>query len=473
MSGLLENTIWDVPSDWNIKEDYLNESAGNKIADGKNILAVVSGVAFVPDGVSRNERFYPKKFWESILSKVDVMEKIVSRMMLGCIGHNDRAVNEEDIQDGKVSHIVNKLWIDEEGKGMGEFLILGTPAGRNLYVLMKAGCKIKTSSRASGDFKANETFNGMPIVDEASYYLETFDFVINPGFLETNPTLKENVNKIKQEMENREMEYGQKLFEELDKNRVELSEKIIARERDNALLESKNVTLNEEVTKLSEKVNELTEALEEAKKSAPEIVSLTEKLQASEKELAEYKDASENLTAEELKETINESSILLEEYTKLGKINEVKTKIKTYEDYLEVLENVSPSEVAATLSVVEETLEEISELGTLSEIKEIIARAESFVNNEAKEKLEDLAIRISKEYKFPVENAKSLLEKVGEKQTVAILKANFEATKTIIKEEKKPTAKKEEGVNISENISESDRKPVVSSFFKSMRTNFK
>lgn len=473
MSRILENTIWDVPSEWSIKEDYLNENSDKKLADGKNILAVVEGVAFVPDGVSRNERFYPRKFWESVLRRDDVADKIFNKMMLGCVGHSDRAVNEEDIQDGKVSHIVNKLWIDENGKGMGQFLILGTPAGRNLYVLMKAGCRIKTSSRASGDFKANETFNGMPIVDENSYYLETFDFVINPGFLETNPTLKENVNKIKQEMENREMEYGQKLFEELDKARNELNEKVIARERDNALLESKNVALNEQVENLTNKVNELTEALEQAKKSTEDVKTLTEKLQTTEKELSDYKEASENLSAEELKETINESSILLEEYTKLGKINEVKSKIKIYEDYSEVLENVSPSEVAATLSVVEETLQEISELGTLSEIKEIIARAESYVENEAKEKFEDLALKISKNYKAPIEVAKSLLEKVGEKQTVNILKANLEATKTIIKEEKKPSVKNENTEEIPNMVSEAVRKPIVSSFFKSTMRNLK
>jgi len=153
MSKNFQYELWDIPNNkWELKEDYLNESSNKSVADGRNILAVVQGVFFVPDGVSRNERYYPKIFWETIIGHPDLRRRLDDKVMFGCIGHEDRGITESDITDGKVSHIVTKLWIDEETKmGMGEAYILGTPAGRNLYVVMKAGSRIKVSSLNSGE----------------------------------------------------------------------------------------------------------------------------------------------------------------------------------------------------------------------------------------------------------------------------------------------------------------------------------
>ena len=59
MSKNFQYELWDIPDNkWELKEDYLNESSNKSVADGRNILAVVQGVFFVPDGVSRNERYY-------------------------------------------------------------------------------------------------------------------------------------------------------------------------------------------------------------------------------------------------------------------------------------------------------------------------------------------------------------------------------------------------------------------------------
>ena len=119
MTPNLSNDIWEIPNNnWKLKEDYLSESSNKTVVDGKNILAVVQGVFFVPDGISRNEKYYPKKFWTSILENDLLRSRLLDKMMLGCIGHEDKGITESDITEGKVSHIVTNLWIDES-TGMG------------------------------------------------------------------------------------------------------------------------------------------------------------------------------------------------------------------------------------------------------------------------------------------------------------------------------------------------------------------
>ena len=58
--------------------------------DGKNILAKVSGNFFVPNGVSRNKRFYPKEVWEKQLSNGGVKTKLKERRMFGMLGHEEK-----------------------------------------------------------------------------------------------------------------------------------------------------------------------------------------------------------------------------------------------------------------------------------------------------------------------------------------------------------------------------------------------
>jgi hypothetical protein len=238
--------------------------------------------------------------------------------MLGEIGHNDRPVSEADIAEGRVSHIVTNLWIDEESRGMGQVFILGTPAGRNLYTLMKAGCRIKTSSRASGDFKKDVTFEGMPVVDENNYYLETFDFVINPGFLETNPLIKENVDKIKKDMEKKDMELAEKLLQKLEDEKKALAESLDTTkiEKDEAI--AKSESLEEKVTLLESELNELKEAKTLAEALEAEKTELSEKLNSITEELSAYKKACEDVSAQELEEGLTKTANVLEAYSKLG-----------------------------------------------------------------------------------------------------------------------------------------------------------
>ena len=160
-----------------------------------NVLAVVKGPSFVPDGFSRNGRFYPKELWSNALKNPNFQRKLKRKLVFGCIGHPVGEYNEDELlQSGKVSHVVTDMKI-ENNQGVTEFHILDTPAGRILNTILKAGSKPYVSTRAYGGF-TNETKEKdgkvFKVLDKDNFMIESVDFVIEPGFLEASPKLIEN-----------------------------------------------------------------------------------------------------------------------------------------------------------------------------------------------------------------------------------------------------------------------------------------
>lgn len=167
-------------------ESHFKVDESSSEVDGKFIIGKISGQFFVPNGKSRNERFYPSELWERALAAESVQEKIRDRRMFGTISH-DQKIDDAAFLEGKFSHIVTKL---NPKTGVGEALILNTPAGNILNTVVRAGSKIFVSSRARGDFAG--THKGLPRVNPDTYCLETFDIVLSPGFLEASPSLQES-----------------------------------------------------------------------------------------------------------------------------------------------------------------------------------------------------------------------------------------------------------------------------------------
>ena len=185
------SSIFDSTGKFQLDESFQKEK--DPRVDGENIIGSVEGIFFVPDGFSRNDRFYPCELWQKQLADSEINRRLENSIMFGCIGHTAGPVTEQDLSEGKVSHIMSKLWIDEStGMGMGKAYILNTPAGRNLKTYLKAGSNLKVSSRGEGSFAEGMEKDGHPVVEASSYNLITFDFVIEPGFTETNPQIQEN-----------------------------------------------------------------------------------------------------------------------------------------------------------------------------------------------------------------------------------------------------------------------------------------
>lgn len=163
------------------------------LADGCSqypIIGRASGV-FAPIGVmSRNNRIYDNDHYDYLLDNQHLVDRITCRGMLGTIGHHDKKVDDQDLAEGKVSHIVTNLKIVEEADGSrnlyGTLEILDTPAGHLLKTYYDSGVPLFVSSRGGGNLLPvpNESYKR---VDKTKYFLETFDIVKNPGFLQAKP----------------------------------------------------------------------------------------------------------------------------------------------------------------------------------------------------------------------------------------------------------------------------------------------
>jgi hypothetical protein len=153
------------------------------------VLAVVEGTFFVADKPSRNGRIYPKELWENVLSSPDLKRMLQNRLLFGTVGHVEEQLDDL-IREGKVSHVVTELKVTSDGRGWGRAEILDTPVGKVLKTLLESGSKLSVSSKAYGEYDG-QTGEGYWRVSPSSFVLERFDFVVDPGFLEAQPKVKE------------------------------------------------------------------------------------------------------------------------------------------------------------------------------------------------------------------------------------------------------------------------------------------
>lgn len=183
--------LCDVPLSFEEK-DVITES--EETHSPFKIIGVCKGV-FQPCGeFSRNNRLYEADHWNHILENATFQDRLKSRDLLGMIGHMDKRIDDKDIAEGKVSHVVSKLEIREDQQGKpflyGEMEIFDTPAGRNLKALYEGGANLYVSSRGAGKLLPvpGQTYKK---VDKNSYFCETFDVVRRPGFLKAKPLYEE------------------------------------------------------------------------------------------------------------------------------------------------------------------------------------------------------------------------------------------------------------------------------------------
>lgn len=333
----------------------IEESKGE--VDGKHVIGKVKGEFFFPDGKSRNKRFYPKQLWEKAISSSEVKTKLAERRMLGTISH-DQPISDIAALEGKLSHIVTNLEITPEGKGIGEALILDTKAGKALNTLFRAGVKLFVSSRAIGKLEGKE--QGIDRVDPDTYKLETFDFVLDPGFLAANPTLVESLKAITEDQEE-----DKKIKEYIDNKINTIDEKIKTQgeEMSKELLES----VMSEKTKLE---IDLGKALNEADRLKNENIHLSSTNKSLEGQLRR-KDMSETL---------------LNEYKTLGTPSEIERAFSKSRDIKgenkRILENLGTyDEINEALDKAAHALKEYKELGTPSDLDKVLDESKRIIED--------------------------------------------------------------------------------------------
>lgn len=140
--------------------------------DGQPRKLKLLGIYQRSDTPNGNGRSYPKSVLASAIDKAKPV--VEGRRMVGELDHPADAKVHLD----KVSHIITKLDMNENGEVIGEAEVLGTPAGVILKELLKGGVKLGISSRGFGSTKA--AAGGLQEVQD-DYKLVTFDIVSDPS----------------------------------------------------------------------------------------------------------------------------------------------------------------------------------------------------------------------------------------------------------------------------------------------------
>jgi hypothetical protein len=406
------------------------DEANNPIPDkDRSVLGIVEGVFFVPNGKSRNDRWYSKEFWEVVLKKPEIVNRLKDLMMYGAIGHQELPVTDNDLNEGKVSHIVVDLWINEHGQGMGKLLILNTDAGRNLKTYMSVEyqgrrSKLRISSRAAGEYKDGVTHDGLPVVDEESFSLDTFDVVKEPGFIETNLNLAtdKKPNVVTENL----LENGSSKMD-LTESEIKALKKLA--ERDDSVI-SENISLKNEFKVLTEKMGICSEALKTINSFDKATLGILETL-IKENKTSFIKEWTEIGSPSEIIESMDKTEIqsdILESYISLGtteNINKlivesqkVSTELKAYkevgtiEDVKTVVENLKA--ISPKLEILGNIDEAIKALEISKKVLPILTQK---LESEVKKNLDVKSVEIAKKYNQPLESVKKNLVKLGESET--------------------------------------------------------
>lgn len=403
----------------------LNESEYSSLIDGQYIIGIVEGQFFQPDGMSRNGRWYSRRLWENVLNSADVKNRLLAHTMFGEIGHSDGPVTDMTLRKGEASHIIADLWIDEKGRGMGRALILNTEAGRNLKIYLGATSKLKVSTRGEGVYLDGQLHDGRPVIDPDTYELQTVDFVLNPGFLETSANLtvqKESVDEAQvtttKTVSEENIALAKKEGEtsmpmDMDAYVAELKEELKALKAENKSLteelKSKDKELLLKNYEESAEVKKISEAFAPFKKIGASAKTINETLQRSQKAQKEAEEKAAKLTEEldaykaqcgsleQLKEATTLSTNALNqiaEYKKVGtpeqvlelfdranklfpELKELRAITETYKNIGEAEDLKSLKERCTKLLPALDSLKAYEELGTVESIKESISERDA------------------------------------------------------------------------------------------------
>lgn len=450
-----------------LSSNFVLEEAKSEV-DGQHILGKLKGQFFVPDGVSRNKRFYSKNLWEKVLSTPEVIEALKDRRMFGTISHTQN-IDDDALREGKISHIVTDLKIEGD-KGMGEALILNTPTGNILNTMLRAGSKLYVSSRAMG--KYNGHANGVPAIDENNYQFSGFDIVIDPGFHQAKPDLVESLELNTAEGETMDRELIEKVVLENANLKADLTKLLNESKKlneESEEVESENDKLKAKIAELEAKIKEL-----EGKNSSATDMSDRYKQLGSPKEIQDALETCENLiktykaigTPDDISKALTESKALLDEYRVLGTPKQLDEAIdKSVELITKYKEVGTPEEITEAIDRSYKVITEYQDFGTVEELKEAFDKMSKVVTTMKNESVEKKIKELSQELHVTEESIKKLYGKVSEQEIREVFKkANESATltKKFIAPTKNINEKKEE--NTGNPMSQSRVNRIMNSF---------
>ena len=241
--------------------DSVTISEASSAPSSYKVLGTARGCFAPINEFSRNRRLYSQDLWPTVLQNEELKSRLARRSVFGCLGHADKLVDDRDIQEGKVSHIVTLLEVRNDQKTgkpylYGELEILDTPAGRILEAMYKGGANLYVSSRAAGKLIPVPGQN-YSMVKPDQYHMHTFDIVCRPGFLQAHPMFEGVATNESMNEEVRPLKLSNKMVE------IDISKKKNETEDEDDNREGKETkSSNEELTQLKSQLNQLTKIIE-------------------------------------------------------------------------------------------------------------------------------------------------------------------------------------------------------------------
>ena len=363
-------TFFNEPVQTMISESLTNTTGYKAIGFAEGCFQPI----LTPDGekvFSRNKRYYDTDHWQYQLTERGLSQRVLTRDMVGTIGHHDKKVDDSDFADEKVSHVVTALEIRED-KEHGVYLwgrleILDTKAGRALKTYYDSGIPFYVSSRGGGKLLkvAGQDYER---VDKTRYFCETFDVVRRPGYLEAQPVYHAllSESEISQFNECSEKEEN-KLLTATDDNSITEEDNNMKKDEKNTastdtqlseIVEKLN-TLTDVVAKISSDIYEETkteEAPAETKTEEAPAETKTEEAPAETEVVEEAEASAETETAEApaAEETKTEEAPIEEKVDDEKTAEDEKTEVPADEPAIEEGEKSKSEEKVETIPEAED-----------------------------------------------------------------------------------------------------------------------
>lgn len=141
-------------------------------ADRKEKRLVARGEFARWDRPTSNGRLYGRSVWEKEAKRL--AQHMAEGKMIGETNHPQDGQSDVD----KTSHWVRSIKVLDDGRVIGEAVILDTDRGRNLKAIFQGGGRVGVSSRGRGSIVQTE--EGVGVVQD-DFELDTFDFVKDPA----------------------------------------------------------------------------------------------------------------------------------------------------------------------------------------------------------------------------------------------------------------------------------------------------
>jgi hypothetical protein len=182
--------------------------------DGKKWM-FIEGTYMVYGSANRNNRIYSRDIMEKEVNRY-VTESVTPKRAFGELNHPDGPqINLE-----RVSHIIEKLEMKNDGTVWGRSRVLNTPMGDIVRGILEGGGSLGVSTRGLGSLKPGQ--NGLMEVQNDFRLVTAADVVADPSapgaFVQG---IMENVNWVLNETNGEWVQETQKAIRKLSKSQLE------------------------------------------------------------------------------------------------------------------------------------------------------------------------------------------------------------------------------------------------------------